>query len=50
MKTPEPGRSTERWPEQPGIGLGKPKPRELNLARVIKGNKRSFYRYISDED
>ena len=37
--------------EQPGIRLGKPKPSliELNLARDVKGNKKSFYRYISDQ-
>ena len=33
--------------EQPGIRLGKLI--ELNLAEDIKGNKKSFYRYVDDK-
>lgn len=39
--------NTEKLSEKTGIRLGKLM--ELNLARDFKGNKKSFYRYLSDK-
>lgn len=47
----EPEENTEKWFKQTGSRLGKliDLKTELNLARSIKGNKKNYYRYISDK-
>lgn len=41
---------SKKLSKQPWISLRKPKaPGELSLARDVKCNKKSFYRYVSDK-